>query len=82
MLRMRSLISVSNEDQNKLIFNPILAALFLSLSINVSVNGTTRAVLVGQLVKQLLPTPEVRGSIPVIGKIYVEQCFLSTLLKG
>ena len=30
---------------------------------------TLREVVVAQLVEQLLPTPEVRGSNPVIGKL-------------
>ena len=40
-----------------------------------------RAVIVAQLVLWLLPTPEVGGSIPIIGKIYIEQCLLSTVIK-
>ena len=32
---------------------------------------TSRAVVVAQLVERLLPIPEVRGSNPVIGKIYI-----------
>ena len=32
----------------------------------------SRAVVVAQLVEQSLTTPEVRGSNPVIGKIYIE----------
>ena len=43
-----------------------------------------RAVVVSQLVEQLLPIPEVHGSIPVIDKIYIEHlltCLLSTVLK-
>ena len=39
-----------------------------------------RAVVVAQLVEQSLPTPEVRSSNPVIGKIYIEH-LLSTVLK-
>ena len=40
------------------------------------------AVVVAQLVEQLLPTPEDRGSSPVIGySIYIVH-FLSTALKG
>ena len=35
--------------------------------------------VVAQLVKRLLPTPEIRGSNPVIGKIYIE-CLLSSVL--
>ena len=31
--------------------------------------------VVTQLVERLLPIPEVRGSIPVIGKIYIEHLF-------
>ena len=38
-----------------------------------------RAAVVAQLVQRLLPTPEVRGSNPVIGEIYIEHCFLSTV---
>ena len=32
-----------------------------------------------QLVEWLLPTPEAHGSNPVIGKIYIEHCLLSTV---
>ena len=39
------------------------------------------AVVVAQLVGHLLPIPEVRSSNPVIGKIYIEHCLLSTVLK-
>ena len=42
------------------------------------------AVVVAQLVERSLPIQEVRGSIPVIGKIYIEHlftCLLSTVLK-
>ena len=35
--------------------------------------------MVAQLVKRSLPTPEIRGSNPVIGKIYIE-CLLSSVL--
>ena len=31
-------------------------------------NGDSRAIVVAQLVERLLPTPEVHGSNPVIGK--------------
>ena len=37
--------------------------------------------VVAQLVEQLLPTQEVRGSNPVKSKINIEQCLLSTALK-
>ena len=37
---------------------------------HVGKKATNRAVVVAQLVEQLLPTPKVRGSNPVIGKIY------------
>ena len=43
-----------------------------------------REVVVAQLVERSLPIPEVRGSNPVIGKIYIEHlftCLLSTVLK-
>ena len=33
------------------------------------------AVVVAQLIERSLPTPEVRGSDPVIGKIYIEHYF-------
>ena len=36
--------------------------------------------VVAQLVERSPPTPEVRGSNPVSGKIYIE-CFLSAVLK-
>ena len=42
------------------------------------------AVVVTQLVERLLPIPEVHGSNPVIGQIYIEHLFtylLSTVLK-
>ena len=42
------------------------------------------AVVVAQLVERLLPKPEVCGSIPVIGKMYIDHlltCLLSTALK-
>ena len=38
-------------------------------------------VVVAQLVEQFLSTPEVCGSNPVINKIYIEHCLLSTVLK-
>ena len=41
-------------------------------------------VVVAHLVEWLLQIPEVRGSNPVIGKIYIEHlftCLLSSLLK-
>ena len=41
-------------------------------------------VVVAQLVERSLPIPKVRGSNPVIGKIYVEHlftCLLLTVLK-
>ena len=37
-------------------------------------------VIVAQLVDQSLPTPEIRNSNPVIGKIYIER-LLSIVLK-
>ena len=39
------------------------------------------AVVVTQLGEQSLPTPEVRGANPVIGKIYIEHCLLSAVYK-
>ena len=42
------------------------------------------AVVVAQLVERSLPIPEVRGSNPVIGNIYIEHlftCLVSTVLK-
>ena len=43
--------------------------------------GSMRSVVVAQLVDQLLPISEVRSSNLVIGKIYIEQCLLSTVLN-
>ena len=40
-----------------------------------------RAVGVAQYVEWLLLTTEVHGLNPVIGKIYIEQCLLPTVLK-
>ena len=39
------------------------------------------AVVVSQLVERSLPTPEVRGSNPVIGKFNVLSAILKTVLK-
>ena len=39
-------------------------------------NYKSREVVVAQLVEQLLSIPEVRGSTPVIGKIYIEHLFV------
>ena len=47
-------------------------------------NVLPRAVVVAQLVERLLPIPEVQGSNPVIGKIYIEHlftCLLSSVLN-
>ena len=54
--------------------------LLLMLSIIKKV-GLYWAVVVAQLVERLLPTPEVHGSNPVIGKIYIEHFLLSTVYK-
>ena len=40
-----------------------------------------RGSVVVQLAKQSLLTPEVHGSNPVIGEIYIEHCVMSTELK-
>ena len=40
-----------------------------------------REVVVAQLVEQSLSIPEVRGSTPVIGKILLNICLLSAVLK-
>ena len=40
------------------------------------------AVDAAQLVERLLATPEVHSSNHVISKLYIEQCLLSTVLKG
>ena len=40
-----------------------------------------RDVVVAQLVERSLSIPEVRGSTPVIGKILLSICLLSTVLK-
>ena len=53
---------------------------YLLLQDMVTVN-ISWAVVVALLVERPLPTPEVRGSIPVISEIYIEHCFLSTVLK-
>ena len=45
-----------------------------------STTNIISAVVVAQLVERSLPTPEVRGSNPVISKIYIEQWLLSTIL--
>ena len=39
------------------------------------------AVVVAQLAQQLLLTPEVLGSNPVIGEINIEHCLLSSIEK-
>ena len=52
--------------------------MMFGLQVKHSRNG---AVVVAQLVERSLPTPEVRGSNPVIGKIYIEHCLLSTVKK-
>ena len=39
------------------------------------------SVVVPQLTEHSLPIPEVCGSNPAIGKIYIDQCFLSTASK-
>ena len=41
----------------------------------------TWAVVVAQLVERLLPIPEVSGSKPVIGKIYIEHLFTFFLFE-
>ena len=40
------------------------------------------AAVVAQLVERSLPIPEVRGSNPVIGKKFILNILLSTVLKG
>ena len=42
--------------------------------------ANVNSIVVAQLVERSLPTPEVRGLNPAIGKIYIEQ-LLSTVLK-
>ena len=37
------------------------------------------AVVVAQLVERSIPTPEVRGFSPVIGKIYIERLLITVL---
>ena len=41
----------------------------------------TQEVVVAQLVERSISIPEVRGSTPVIGKILLNICLLSTVLK-
>ena len=50
-------------------------------SLNIESTLRKRAVVVAQLVERLLPITEVRGSNPVIGKIFIVHCLLSTVLK-
>ena len=52
----------------------------LQFAITLSGVDVSRAVVVAQLVEQLLPTPEVHDSNPVIGKFYVY--FLFSVLKS
>ena len=52
-----------------------------SKSLNIIKNNRFWEVVVAQLVEQLLSIPEVRGSTPVIGKILLNICLLSTVLK-
>ena len=40
------------------------------------------AVVVAQLAKRSLPTPEVLVSNPVIGKVFIDYCLLSTVFKS
>ena len=49
---------------------------------NVFNNTRKGAMVMAQLAKQSLPIPEVRGSNPVIGKVFIEYCLLSTVLKS
>ena len=51
---------------------------FRKLINNSAMNGE---VVVAQLVERSLLIPEVRGSTPVIGKILLSICLLSTVLK-
>ena len=44
-------------------------------------DASSRAVGVAQLAKRSLLAPEVRGLNLIIGKIYIEYCFQSTVLK-
>ena len=39
------------------------------------------AVVVAQLVERSIMTPEVHNSNPIIGKIYIQHCLLSTEVK-
>ena len=48
-----------------------------SISSSFKVKYNTREVVVAQLVEQSLSIPEVSGSTPVIGKIYIEHLFLN-----
>ena len=57
---------------------------FNSLVLGITTGSTysnVRAVVVAQLVEFSLPTQEVCGLNPVIGKNYTEHCFLQTVLK-
>ena len=62
-------------------FNPFLLKFSVGL-ISSGQEDMSLAVVVAQLVEGSLPTPEVRGSNPVIGKLLnIEHCILSTVLK-
>ena len=50
--------------------------LLLAGSNHVTSFNQFRAVVVAQLVEWLPPTPDVCGSNPVIGKIYIEHLFI------
>ena len=41
----------------------------------------SRTVVLAELAERSLPTPEVCGSNSIIGKIYIEYCLLSTVMK-
>ena len=78
---------------NLCLFDFVTSSLVIFAFVRVSVNEILRfyllqltldldgEVVVAQLVERLLSIPEVRGSTPVIGKILLNICLLSTVLK-
>ena len=64
-------------------FEFVNSAKFKSLSVQLCwlKRGKRWEVVVAQLVEQSLLIPEIRGSTPVIGKILLYICLLSTVLK-
>ena len=51
------------------------------MNVNKQRKESGHAMVVAQLVQRLLPIPEVCCSNPLIGKVFIEHCLLSTVLK-